>query len=96
MLLKTIVYDEGASSWSRNREDNVFYLYNAEKNFNRTIRYQGYIYLNQIIEKLGVEWNPDEVNLCIRNDGVDRTKFVELRKTEFDHNEFIIEIHQCD
>lgn len=31
--------------------------------------HRGYLYLNQVYETLGVEWNPDDNNIYWRTDG---------------------------
>lgn len=76
MLRKTVVFDKTASYWSPYREYNYAFLRGKESYINDIIRHRGYIYLNQIYEMLGVGWNPEEENYCIKNDNFKRKVFV--------------------
>ena len=43
---------------------NKMFLCHARCAFYDLCRSKGYVYLNDIYEYLGVEWNPDDENLC--------------------------------
>ena len=45
-------------------EKNLKYVKTFEKYTNDLFRVRGYLYINDIYEDLGVEWNPEWKNLC--------------------------------
>lgn len=96
MLLKQITFDEKAYYWTKNRETNIEFLRITERYLNESIRQGGYIYLNRIYENLGVAWNPDDENPCIRNDGVDRIYFIQFEIFDKPNNSLEILIHRYD
>ena len=96
MLLKTITFDEKAYGWTNNRESNIAFLGVEERYTNDIIRHRGYMYLNQICEQLGVEWNPEDDNPCIRNDGVDRLAFVQFEIFSMPNNSLLVYIYRYD
>lgn len=49
----------------RSDEANLMIVRMTEEHINDLIKYRGYIYLNQIYEMFGVEWNPEWENLCL-------------------------------
>lgn len=67
MLIREVRFDKMSSKWERDPGVNLWFLRITERNINDTIRFRGYIYLNQIYEMLGIRWNPDDKNPCIRN-----------------------------
>lgn len=92
MILKTIKFDKNNIHWEDDEEYNHMYLMMAECHMNDFIRHRGYIYLNQICEELGVRWNPDDENPCVRNDG----SFVRLwLSSKSDDNSILIHILKC-
>jgi hypothetical protein len=54
------------------------FLIVVEQNINDTIRYRGYIYLNQIYELIGHPWNPNDENPCIKFKVADKIPRVHL------------------
>lgn len=96
MLLKIITFDEKAYAWTNNRESNIMFLGVAERHTNEIIRHRGYMYLNQICEQLGVEWNPEDDNPCIRNDGANRLAFVQFEIFNKPNNSLLVHIHRYD
>ena len=52
---------------SGNLEQDLMYLRYIECYLNDLLKIRGYVYLNQICESLGVEWNPDDLNMIIRS-----------------------------
>lgn len=84
MLLATLVkFEKGNPYWTANRDANFTFFRRTEQVVNNTIRARGYIYLNQIFELLGLKWNPEDANPCIKDDGVMRLYFVEFEIFEF-------------
>lgn len=62
--MKIIVFDENAIGWTRNNEHNLMYLKLTAKYIQDLFRARGYIYLNQIYEYFGVNWNPGLTSPC--------------------------------
>lgn len=92
MLMTKISFDKNSPMWTEDAGYNVQYLLNIEKYINEIIRHRGYIYLNQIYAMLGVEWNPENVNQCIKCDSADRLAFVDFELFETGENAFDIVI----
>lgn len=68
MLLKTVEYNERNINWNGSREYDLMFLRHVENYFQRLLQIRGYVYLNQICEYLGAEWDPGNDNPCIRCD----------------------------
>jgi hypothetical protein len=64
--MKTITFDLHSTYWSYNEESNQYYVNTQAEYFQEILMARGYIYLNQMYEILGVEWNPDWDNICYR------------------------------
>lgn len=96
MLIKTISFDVQNVNWQSNRDYNRMFLRTEENYLNSIIAHRGYLYLNQICETLGDGWNPDDYNLCIRNDDADRLKFIEFELIDKPNNSFEVNIYQCE
>lgn len=97
MLLATLVkFEEGNPYWTANRDANCVFLRHTEQFVNHTIRARGYIYLNQIFELLGLKWNPEDANPCIKDDGVMRLNFVEFEIFEFPNGVIGVNILKYD
>lgn len=96
MLLKTIKFDEKNPNWSKDGKYNALLLRLLEEHLNDTVRHRGYIYLNQICELLGDEWNPDDENPCIKHDGVDRIAFIQFGVFHESDNSLLVQIHCYD
>lgn len=47
-------------------EFNQMFIRRQENFFNDVLKVRGYIYLNTIYEMLGIKWDPDWNNLCLR------------------------------
>lgn len=92
MLLKTIMFDDKNCNWIDNRSVNMSFLQVNENYVNEVVDRRGYIYLNQICELLGVQWNPEDENPCVINDGVIRTKFVHFEAHSMPNNSFLVNI----
>lgn len=95
MLLKTVTYDT-ESHFAIDLESAIAFLLHTERYLNEIIRHRGYIYLNQICENMCVEWNPDDENPCIKNDGVDRIAFIQFETFRKSDNSLLIHIHRYD
>ena len=62
--MRTIVFDENPAGWTSDVDLDLAFLRYQADNINEMLKYRGYIYLNQIHEYFGVEWNPELVNTC--------------------------------
>ena len=62
--MKTIVFDKSSLAWMKDMEQNLMYLRCQATYIEDLFNCRGYMYLNQIYEKLGVKWNPGMVNDC--------------------------------
>lgn len=72
MLLKIITFDSKIPTWMNDLKCNIYFLRKTEDYLNEILNHKGYIYLSEICEHLCVEWNPDDENVCVRNDRDDR------------------------
>ena len=65
--MKTIIiFDERSWRWDKNSD---FIRASLEQSFSYlegSLRSYGYLYLNDVYETLGLDWNPDNENLCFR------------------------------
>lgn len=93
MLLKTVAFDAECTNWTDDIKINVAFLKNAEHHLNTIIQYRGYVYLNQIYEHLGIKWNPEDENICIKNDNTDQNAFIEFKVFPNLKNSFLINIY---
>lgn len=73
MILKnelTLVFDETNINWQRNADITKDINLNRTtieinvRYFNDMLKNRGYLYLNQIYEVLGFEWDPNKQNVC--------------------------------
>ena len=96
MILATIMFDSNSKEWTDNRDHTHMFLLCAERHINDTIRFGGYIYLNQIYEHLGIKWNPDDNNPCIKNDGVNRIAFIQFEVFDKPDNSICIVVHRYE
>ena len=92
MLMAMVSFDKNSPMWAEDARYNVMRLSDIEKYINETIRHRGYIYLNQIYEALGVEWNSEDINRCVKCDNVNRLAFVNFELFETGENAFDIVI----
>lgn len=92
MVLKSINFDKTSSAWTRDREFNDMFLLRIERFINDIIYDRGYIYLNQIYEMLGLKWNPEDENPCIRKHG-EQLRFMEFELFHQSNNTVLIHIH---
>ena len=97
MILGTIIFNEKSKAWVNDREYNATFLRSQEQYLNAIIMNKGYLYLNEIYEKLCVKWDPEDENLCIIRNNPDQIVTIEFelfpRPTE---NTFLIALHYCD
>lgn len=92
MLMATVRFDKNSPMWVEDARCNIQRLLGIEKYINAIIRRRGYIYLNKIYDLLGVDWNPENINRCIKCDSVDRLAFVTFELFETGENAFDIVI----
>jgi hypothetical protein len=68
--MKTIMFDKNAAHWNKNADHNLWFAKTQGLYLKDLFEARGYMYLNQICEHFGVEWNPDNYNLLYSaNDG---------------------------
>lgn len=73
----TIAFNQQTSVYAeQSNEVNLMIIRHNELYINDLLRFQGYVYLNQIYELLGVKWNPEWDNLCRTYDGHNHFKFL--------------------
>lgn len=94
MLLKTIVFDKSSPNWEKSRECNIMFLHYTLDYINGVIKNRGYMYLNQICELLGTEWNPDWDNPCVRHENKEIVSFVTDAEVENSYTVRILTIEQ--
>ena len=59
-----IIFDKTNPNWMGYSADNIFMLGHLEDRVNIILYHNGYIYLNQIYEILGLKWDPKDYNRC--------------------------------
>ena len=62
-----IDFDKDAIGWTKFKEINYHFLLRQMEYFTELLKARGYLYISTVYEGLGVEWNPDDENLCIRD-----------------------------
>ena len=67
-MTKTIIFDESSIFWNKEMDYNQCFLKTRCEYFKDYLKYRGYIYLNRVYEGLGMEWNPDNENICFRKE----------------------------
>lgn len=64
--MKTIIFDQKSLCCSKDDERSRTFIELQKGYLKEKLRFRGYIYLNEVYESLGVEWNPDDENVCYR------------------------------
>ena len=59
-----VIFDRNTPYWSKDDESNLMYIRHQTLYMTSLLRGKGYVYLNQIYESLGAEWNPENENPC--------------------------------
>lgn len=67
--MKIIKFDDSSMYWSKYAQITGFFLEDAVERIRDLARYRGYIYLNQIYEILGVDWDSRMPNPVFTGDG---------------------------
>ena len=66
--MKTIIiFDKRSLNWDEDQDFNRIFLKQGFKHLGDLCRVRGYLYLNRVYEYFGLDWNPDNENLCFRN-----------------------------
>lgn len=52
------VFDDYCQDWTRNRSDNVYFIKCQEKAANLKLQARGYLFLNEVLDMLGLPYNP--------------------------------------
>lgn len=87
MKTRTIQFDKDAFMWTNNRDYNIAFLKNLFEYWKDYLTCRDYIYLDKICESLGVNWNPDDENVCYRKEDTLDFGFIEI-----DENVYLISI----
>ena len=67
--MKTIViFDRRSYKLDKDPDFNRVFLKQSFRHWEDLVKLQGYLYLNRVYEYLGMNWNPDNENLCFRKD----------------------------
>ena len=65
--MKTIIiFDEKSYKWDKDPDFNRVCLKQGFRHLGDICRTYGYLYLNRVYEHLGLDWNPDDENICFR------------------------------
>lgn len=75
-MKETIKFDDSNINYINNIDNNLMFLRMTNNYINDLLKAKGYIYLNQIYEMLGVEWDPKRENICLLYDTIDKIDFV--------------------
>lgn len=60
----TLLFNETNKNWVNNKDHNFTFLLYTERYLEDLLYHRGYLYLNQVYEALGFEWNPKDENKC--------------------------------
>ena len=97
MLLTTVTFNAECPCWGNDFDYNFMFLRCMENHINDAIRARGYIYLNEIYERLGVAWNPKDENKCIVFESPDRAPFIEFEvASRMPDETLVVHIHLYD
>ena len=67
--MKTIIiFDERSYKWDKEPGFNRVFLKQSFRHLEDLLKFQGYLYLNRVYEHLGMNWNPDNENICFRKE----------------------------
>ena len=91
--MKTIIFNKD-TSWkydSSDQDHNRYFLKGTLDELECSFGTYGYLYLNNVYERLRVKWNPDNENVVFKKD--DGPIRLEVYRNE-DTNEYIVTIAQ--
>ena len=89
----TITFDRKSNLWTSDQQFNTMALLKLEQIINDIIRRKGYMYLNQIYEYLGVEWNPTRDNVCFIKGSKKQRIYVEFELFNMPDGSILVYIH---
>lgn len=84
----TIIFDERSAKWYKHPDLNETFLVKQSDNLIDECEYRGYVYLNRVYEAFGIEWNPDDENICYRRDNGG----IELEIVPIDNNSYKVHV----
>lgn len=88
--MRTIIFDKNAVHWTENADFNLSFVKMRGDYLKGLFIARGYIYLNQIYERFGVGWNPENINdLYLIDDGP-----IEFKFKSTDENGILIYVKQ--
>ena len=86
-----IIFDRNSIHWESNKWYNYEFIKHVEHLLTGELLIRGYLYLNEIYQMLGIEWNPDNENLCLRRDNKYRSDLFDVFPIN-GGNDFLINI----
>ena len=88
--MRTIIFDKNAVHWTENTDYNLSFVKALGDYLKDLFTIRSYIYLNQIYERFGVGWNPENINdLYLTDDGP-----IEFKFKSTDEDSILIRIKQ--
>lgn len=75
MLRAEILFDKSSFCWTKDLDYNMIFIKRNVAWANDKLKYRGYIYLNEIYEAFGVEWDPLKENQVLIHTGEEYIKF---------------------
>lgn len=66
--MKTIIFDERSYKWDKDPDLNPLLLKQMFRWLEDVFKYRGYLYLNRVYEYLGIEWDPNDENICYKKE----------------------------
>ena len=84
-----ILFEKSSALWEDDETFNRILLKSNELYLNNLLKYRGYLYMNQIYEHLGIAWDANCRNSCIK---YDKNKFLALKLDSKRNNEFLVTI----
>lgn len=74
----TAIFDELNPNWSRNPNDNAFFLKNAEQRMTQRLHAKGYLFLNEVLYDLGCTLTPAGQYVGWVDSGYQATSYVDF------------------
>lgn len=92
MLIKKVKFGKTACSWDEDQNENIHFMKELERTLNIRVKRYGDIYLNEIYEIIGLEWNTGDKNTCFKCDDNFENPF-RFKMFETPNKELLIHIY---
>ena len=89
--MTTIKFDRNCAGWTNEDYRNQCFLNLQTLYISEILKSRGYLYLNNIYEILGVQWDPNWNNICFLAEFGEL--YYEIERDE-ENEEYLIKIHQ--